>query len=117
MIHQFTSLNKAPQDVLLKSDSLSLNGMSLNSLKLNFGSPDSKKSVWANLELQLGLPYVVIGNKNTSKWGIPCDEGSDNKDSSCQFSKVNLTDRMPSHKEIIIIPNSTISFQQQSLQI
>ena len=62
--------------------------MNVNSLQVKFGNPNSKKYVWNDLEVQLGFNDVLIGRKETTKWGIECNEDSENENTSCQFSKV-----------------------------
>ena len=46
-----------------------------------------------NFELQLNLPYILIGNQKEVEWGIGCEsskEGKEDPGSTCEYNPVRI---------------------------
>lgn len=88
IINSLNGLNKIEKDSRLSSVAASFNGMNLNSLTAYFGVSSKHSKIQTNFDLQINLPYVLVGNEDTVGWGIRC--GTDKEDivSTCIYDKV-----------------------------
>ena len=86
-------LNKAPEDTKLYSLKGSFHGMNLNSITAYFGVSSKHSKMETNFELQLNLPYILIGNQKEVEWGIGCEsskEGKEDPGSTCEYNPVRI---------------------------
>lgn len=84
-------LNKAPEDIKLASLPGKFYGMNLNSLTTYFGVSSKHSKLQSNFELQMNLPYIIIGDNNEVNWGIGCGTDKEDQGSTCQYNKVKTT--------------------------
>ena len=82
--------NEAPTELYMDSKVIKYYGKYYNSLKLYLGTGQTNEKNNMLFELSIGRSDVLVGNKDKVDWGVNCPKDSEDKNSSCQLSQVNI---------------------------
>ena len=81
--------NTLEDDTKLTTQKGSFSGGNFNSITAYLNLDSNKSPIHTNLDVQINIPYVMVGNKDQVGWGIPCNASTEHPESTCIYDKVN----------------------------
>ena len=91
LLSSYHCFNSGLEDTALTNGRGTFNEMNLNSLTVFFGINTKKTKTQNNLEIQLGMKNVLIGDYQKVKWGIPCGTAAKDQINTCLLDEVRIS--------------------------